>query len=273
MKTVVVIGGTGMLGKPVLEQLANNSFKAVALSRKKTENNIHLSNAAFVQGDFQNPEILNSVLKGAYGVHINLSGEAEANIGFIIESAKNNNVQLITYISGITVNKQNSYFKPIEIKYNNEQQIIASGINYAIFKPTWFMESLPLFVNKGRASYFGKQKTPIPFVSALDYAKMVLQVYNGQLSINKSYNIIGKSPVSFHDALTQYVSLHHKSIKKVSSTPYFAGNIIAALTGNKQLKDTVSFMKYFEEAKNDQNNNTILKGETTFKQWVENKQS
>ena len=142
--------------------------------------------------------------------------EAEEKASIVIESAKKNNIQLISYISGISVNKQNTYFKPTEVKYNNEQQIIASGINYVIFKPTWFMESLPLFVNNGRASYFGKQKTFIPFVASADYVKMVLQAYNGQIDSNKSYEVIGTTLISFQDALSRYVERHHKNIKKVS---------------------------------------------------------
>jgi uncharacterized protein YbjT (DUF2867 family) len=271
MKKIIVIGGTGMLGKPVLEILAKNNFNVVVLSRKEIVNDNSLPNLEYVQGDVQNPQILNSILKDAYGVHINLSGEAEEKVGLVIESAKKNNVQLITYISGITVNKQNINFKPTQIKYNNEQQIVSSGINYVIFKPTWFLESLPLFVNNGRASYFGKQKTLIPFVASSDYVKMVLNAYNSQLDWNKSYEVIGKSLLSFQDALTHYVDLHHQSIKGVSSTPYFIGNIIATLTGNKLLKDTVAFMKYFERATIGNYSLPKLQGETTFKQWLEKK--
>jgi uncharacterized protein YbjT (DUF2867 family) len=271
MKKIVVIGGTGMLGKPVLAHLASNNFKVVALSRKEIVNDNSLPNLEFVQGDFQNPKILDSILKDAYGVHINLSGGAEERAGLVIESAKKNNVKLITYISGITVNKQNTNFKPTEIKYNNEQQIVSTGINYVIFKPTWFLESLPLFVNNGRAIYFGEQKAFIPFIASSDYAKMVLNAYNGQLDWNKSYEVIGTSLLSFKDSLTQYVELHHQNIKKVSSTPYFVGNIIASLSGNKQLKDTVAFMKYFENAAMANSFKTTLKGETTFKQWLEMK--
>ncbi len=269
MKKVVVIGATGMLGRPVLSALGSNNFHVVALSRSKVESNNPISNIEFVQGDLQSPETLDAVLKDAYGVHINLSGEAEAMVEEIVDSAIKNNVQLITYISGITVNQKNSGFKPIGIKYRNEQKIKSSGISHVIFKPTWFMESLPLFVNNGRASYFGKQKAFVPFVSATDYAKMVLQAYQCKLEINKCYDVIGKSTLSFDDGLKNYVKLHHQSIKKVSSTPYFIGNLIATLSGSKQLKDTVAFMKYFENAKSNSTLNSTLKGETSFKQWVE----
>jgi hypothetical protein len=124
-------------------------------------------------------------------------------------------------------------------------------------------------VNKARASYFGEQKTPVPFVASSDYAKMVLNAYNSQLDWNKSYEVIGKSPLSFQDALTQYVELHHLDIKGVSSTPYFIGNMIATLSCNKQLKDTVAFMKYFERATTGNFDLPKLQGETTFNQWLE----
>jgi uncharacterized protein YbjT (DUF2867 family) len=269
MKKIIVVGGTGLLGKPVVDELAKNNFEILVPSRKKAEKEHPSKNVNYVQADATNAEAMTSLLRGAYGLHINLSGEAELKAENLVALAKANGIQLITYISGITVDKENLTLASIKGKYNIERAIISSGIDYAIFKPTWFMESLPLFINSGRASYFGKQPKPIPFTSAWDYAKMVGSAYLNQLKYNKAYPVVGPESFTFDEALKMYVEKAEPSITKVASTPYFIGNLIALLSGNKSLKQTVAFMKYFETAKMpDYSSEFVLRGNTSIKEWL-----
>jgi uncharacterized protein YbjT (DUF2867 family) len=272
MKKIVVVGGSGFLGKPVVNELTKNNFEILVPSRTKVEKNQAFKNVSYVQADITNPETMNSSFKDAYGLHINLSGEAELNAGHLVSLAKKNGIQLITYISGITVDRENLTLASIKGKYNLEKAIVSSGINYVTFKPTWFMESLPLFINSGRASYFGKQIKPIPFASAVDYARMVSSAYLNQLKLNKAYAVVGPESFTFEEALKMYVEKKEPSIAKVTSTPYFIGNIIALLSGNKSLKETVAFMKYFETAKTpDYSSELVLKGETSIDKWLKSR--
>jgi uncharacterized protein YbjT (DUF2867 family) len=101
------------------------------------------------------------------------------------------------------------------------------------------MESLPLFVNKGRASYFGKQPNPVPFVAAKDFAGIVAKVYNDETKPNKSFAIVGPEAITFQDAMTKYFQAKAPEIKKVDCTPYAVGNINAFLAGSKALKGAV----------------------------------
>jgi uncharacterized protein YbjT (DUF2867 family) len=269
MKKIVVIGGTGFLGKPVVNELAKNNFEILVPSRAKSEKNHSFKNVNYVQADITNPESMNRLFRGAYGLHINLSGEAELKAEHLVSLAKANGIQFITYLSGITVDKENLSIASIIGKCYLEKAIISSGINYVIFKPTWFMESLPLFINSGRATYFGKQLKPIPFASAVDYAKMVSGAYLNQLKYNEAYAIVGPESFSFNEALKMYVEKKEPSITKVTSTPYFIGNLIALLSGNKLLEQTVAFMKYFETAKMpDYRSELVLRGETSIHEWL-----
>jgi uncharacterized protein YbjT (DUF2867 family) len=270
MKKIVVVGGTGFLGKPVVNELAKNNFEILVPSRTRSEKSQSFKNVSYVLADITNPESVSSLLEGAYGLHINLSGEAEQNAEHLISLAKKNGIQLITYISGITVAKENLTLASIKGKYNLEKAIISSGINYVIFKPTWFMESLPLFINSGRAAYFGKQLKSIPFASVVDYAKMISSAYLNQLKHNKSYAVVGQESFTFEEALKMYVEKKEPSIAKVTSTPYFIGNLIALASRNKSLKQTVAFMKYFETAKiPDYSSELTLTGETSVYKWIQ----
>ncbi len=272
MKKIVVVGGTGFLGKPVVKELAKSNFEILVPSRTKEEKNQAFKNVSYVQADVTNPETMNGLLNGAYGLHINLSGEAELNAEHLVRLAKKNGIQLITYISGITVDKENLTLESIKGKFNIERAIISSGVNYVIFKPTWFMENLPLFINSGRAAYFGKQLNPIPFASAVDYAGMVSDAYLNQLKPNKAYAVVGPESFTFNEALKKYIDKKEPSIANVTSTPYFIGNLIALLSGNKSLKQTVAFMKYFETAKiPDYSSDLIIKGKTSIDEWLKSR--
>jgi uncharacterized protein YbjT (DUF2867 family) len=269
MKKIVVVGGTGFLGNPVVNELAKNNFEVFVPSRTRAEKSQASKNVSYVQADIANVESMSSLLKGAHGLHINLSGEAELNAEHLVSLAKKSGTQLITYISGITVNKENLTLASIKGKYNLEKAIVSSGINYVVFKPTWFMESLPLFINSGRASYFGKQLKSIPFASAVDYTRMVSGAYLNQLNYNQSYAVVGPESFTFEEALKIYVEKKEPSITKVTSTPYFIGNIIALVSRNKSVKQTVAFMKYFETAKiPDYDSDLILTGETSIYKWL-----
>jgi uncharacterized protein YbjT (DUF2867 family) len=131
------------------------------------------------------------------------------------------------------------------------------------------MESIPLFVSKGRASYFGKQTNPIHFVAAGDYAKMVVQAYTNKLKLNESYAVVGPEPVTFQQALLLYTKTKAPAIKNVNSIPYPIGNLIAAISGNKEMKKTIAFMKHFETAGIGHfSHGSVLTGKTSITEWL-----
>src|SRR5215211_3894388 len=54
-----------------------------------------------------------------------------------------------------------------------EQAIAASGVPYTIFRPTYFMETLPRQIRGRRAVVLGRQRRPFHLLAAADFAGMV----------------------------------------------------------------------------------------------------
>ncbi|MBK9778553.1 MAG: NAD(P)H-binding protein [Anaerolineales bacterium] len=74
-KTILIIGGTGMLGKPVAQQLKADGFNVRLLARNP-EKAQKLLGAGYeiVKGDVDNAAALREAMIGVDGVHISLKG-------------------------------------------------------------------------------------------------------------------------------------------------------------------------------------------------------
>ncbi|HNE03654.1 MAG TPA: NmrA family NAD(P)-binding protein, partial [Anaerolineales bacterium] len=73
--TILVIGGTGMLGKPVAQQLKADGFNVRLLVRNPEKAKKLLGEGyELMQGDMDNESSLRTALIGVDGVHISLKG-------------------------------------------------------------------------------------------------------------------------------------------------------------------------------------------------------
>jgi len=248
MKTILIIGATGMLGIPVARKLKSGFNVRLLVRNMEKSKTIFGDDYEYVEGDLFNSDVLEKALHNCYGVHINLSGEIEqVATETIVGVAKNKDIQRISYISGTSVGKETIWFPLEKRKYNAEQAIISSGIAYTIFCPTWFMEVLPKYVKGNKAIVFGKQPNLYHFIAAEDYASMVLVAYQKKEAENKRFFIHGKGGFLFKEALELYIKENHPSIKSVKVMPYMLAKIIAFFARNKKLKEVAELMQFFEQ--------------------------
>ncbi len=115
-KTILVIGGTGMLGKPVAQQLKADGFNVRLLARNP-EKAQKLLGAGYeiVKGDMDNPTALKETMTDVDGVHISLKGGPTAAdfermdhfaVHDIAQIAKEKNVERFTLISAYAVSEK-----------------------------------------------------------------------------------------------------------------------------------------------------------------------
>jgi uncharacterized protein YbjT (DUF2867 family) len=273
MKTLI-IGATGKLAKPVIDHMTGQGFELRLFSRSVNPS-IYEGKHETTQGDLFNPSDLEKAMAGCEGVHINLSnldeGEAAKSI---VETAKKHEVKIISLISGSTVSEENRYFSMIDRKFRAEQELINSGMDYMIFRPSWFYESLPMMVRNGKAMMMGKQPNPFHWAAGEDLGRMVANAYVKPEARNKIFFIHGPKAYLFKDILTQYCQKRHPGIKKVSSTPFGVLKFIAFLTGNTMLKNAVKMFRYFEKTEElgdpTEANELLGKPEITLEEWIEN---
>ena len=158
-------------------------------------------------------------------------------------------------------------------KYNAEQAIINSGLEYSIFRATWFAESLPLFVRNNQATIMGNQPHKLHWLAAEDYARMVVKSYLSDDAANKIFTIFGPEAHTFKEAFEIYRNIINPEIK-ISSVTLAVLSFFAAITFSKQLKEAIPLMKYFEKngERGDPSETDDILGtpRITLEQWCKN---
>lgn len=282
-RKILVIGGTGMLGKPVANRLKQDGFEVTVFTRNPEEARIKMpASFAFAKGRVEHIESLKQAMQGMYGVHINLQGGPTMNsfdkvehLGTqnVVNAALSAGVKKITFISGTSVNEKNSWFPVIRAKLKAEETIRASGIDYTIFRPSWFYESLPLFIRNGRAMVIGKNPNQYHWLSASDYAEMVSKAYSTESGKNITLKVYGPEKYTIEEALDSYCEIMHPEIKKTRMSVGLM-RFLGAITFNSQLKFFSQFTRYFEgvseNGKSENANAPLGRPKTTLYQWASN---
>jgi uncharacterized protein YbjT (DUF2867 family) len=282
-KTILVIGATGLLGQPVVHALDHIGFPIRIFSRS-TEKAQAIFGKYFsvYEGDIFNADSLKRALDGCFGVHINLKGGPKPRdfnrieyqgTKAIVDTAKEMDVERITLISGATVSEERCWFPMIKVKYDAEQAIINSRLKYSIFRATWFMESLPLFVRGNQATVMGKQPHKIHWLAADDYAAMVVRSYLLDEAADKIFTVFGPEEYTFNEALQIFCRIARPEAK-VTNVPLGVLSFFAAITFSKQLKEALPLMKYFEKqgelGNPSEADNLLGAPHTTLEQWSRN---
>jgi len=248
-KIILVLGATGILGRPASYSLKQSGFQVRIMTRDLQKGHKAFDNSfELVGGDAMDIGRLEDALDGCYSVHISIPNEVEQQVAEPIASlASRHGMERISYISGATVAEENRWFPMINRKFLVEKAIREAGIPSTIICPTWVMEGLSLFINQGRATVFGKQPCPYHWVAADDIARMISNSYVFDEGMSKRYIVHGPEAISIQEALRRYCAVFHPGIKEVTSMPFWLVKLLATFTGNQVLKGAGEMMSYFDK--------------------------
>ena len=242
---ILVIGASGLLAGPVIRKLDERGYDLRLFSRS-VKPSMFVNDYEIAQGDVFNVADLEKAVTGCDAVHISLASADDVKaVSNILEVSKRNGVRKISLISGCTVAEENRWFKFTDDKFRTEQMIMQSGLSWYIFRPTWFFESLPMFVRNGKASVLGRLTDRYHWVAADDLGTMVADAYSTAGAENRIYYVYGPERYTMKEMLEKYCNALHPEIKSVGETPLLPLKIIAFLTRNRQLKFTASLFGYF----------------------------
>ncbi len=278
-KTILVLGATGLLGRPVAYALQAAGYRVRVMTRSYQKARKLFDNSfQTVLCDPMDPGCLAEAMTGCYGVHISLPTEAEQQVAeTVAKAAASRGVKRITYISGATVAEENRWFPMVERKFLAEKAIRSSGVAYTILCPTWVMDGLSMFVQQGRAAIFGKQPYPYHWVAADDIARMVVAAYGLGVETSGRYIVHGPEAIPMQEAVKRYCAAFHPEIKNVSSMPFWLVRLLATLTRDRGLKGAGELFSYFEkvgEWKNlPQANCALGTPATTLDAWLEQRKA
>lgn len=273
---ILVIGASGLLAGPVIRKLDEKGYDLRLFSRS-VKPSMFVNDHEITQGDVFNVADLEKAVSGCDALHISLASADDVKaVANIIEVSKKNGVRRISLVSGCTVAEENRWFKFTDDKFRTEQMIMQSGFSWYIFRPTWFFDSLPMFVRNGKASVLGRLTDRYHWVAADDLGTMVADAYSTDGAENRIYYVYGPERYTMKEMLEKYCRALHPEIKSVGETPLLPLKIIAFLTRNRQLKFAASLFGYFEKVHEPEISEDDLallaRPETDFDTWVKSKQ-
>lgn len=278
-KTILVIGGTGMLGKPVAQQLKADGFNVRLLVRNPEKARKLLGDGyEFIQGDVDNESSLNTALSGVDGVHISLKGgptEADFErmdhfaVRDIARIAKEQNVERVTLISAYAVSEEKADTPESRSKVRGEAALKSSGVPYTIFRCSWFMETLPLFVQGKSISLIGDQTHLLHWIAVEDYARMVSKSYQTDETLNKELYIFGPESYTMGEAMNIYAAHVGVKVSPISTTML---SVMGTLTFNTEWKSMATLMRHYEkwgeDGSSEEANRLLGAPRVTLKEWL-----
>ena len=143
--------------------------------------------------------------------------------------AKAKGVQRVAMISGNRVDKSDTGIAYLDAKARGEEALKESGVPYTIFRCCWFMDSLPLFIQSGKAIVLGKQSNPLSWLASSDYSAMVSKAYDIEEAANRTLYVKGLDQMSIPDALNKFCEIVLPSAK-LSFIPLWMAKIATFFT-------------------------------------------
>src|SRR5262245_22442628 len=207
LKKIAVIGGTGMLGIPVIGELVKSGLEVTALVRNLDRARRALpAQTKLVQADAADADSLERGLAGQDAVYLSLSippgerkddfhAEAEG-LDNILAAARARGLRRIAYLSALIHDGDAKGWWVIEVWRKAIAKIKGSGIPYTIFYPSNFMETLPQRHGMGRfLVLIGTARRPNYWIAAADFGKQVAMSFQLDEAANREFVIQGPAPL------------------------------------------------------------------------------
>ena len=271
---VLVVGGTGLLGRPVVEQLVKEGTAVrVMVRRPECARECLPSEVEVYGGDVTDEPSLRHAMAGCDAVHVSVGGPVDQ-VGAenVAALSPDLGIERLTYLSGSTVVQENAWFPMVEQKLAAEEAIRRTETPHTIFCPTWPMEQLPRFVIGGRATVIGGQPTPLHWFAAEDLARMVTTSYRTEEAVNRRFYVHGPEGLTMREALERYCSVVHPDIA-VGMMPFPEAKAMAEATGSRLMSYMAALMGYFDQAGelgDPSEANELLGAPTmTLRDWIE----
>lgn len=255
IKRVAVAGATGLLGGPVASALLDHGYAVRALVRDPAAASTRVdARAELVRADVTDAGTLSPALDGCDALYISLRGRNDVQsyeaievqgVRHLVGAARQCGVRRIAYISGAGRNVGLDRHFPVRVKRACEDTIRASRLPYTIFRPTHFMESLPLFVRGRRATVLGRQPHRYHYLAVADYARMVAHAFREPAAADTELTVFGPAPYTMREALRAFTRIALPAVR-VDHLPLPLARTIALLTANADLRFAAELFAAFE---------------------------
>lgn len=224
---VVITGASGFVAKNIRKFLSQNNFNLISISRKNFTK--FKNETKIVSINYDEKDILPTIKNSRGLIHLVGIGKQSTkndfnsiNLGFtkkIINLCKKGNIEKIIFNSGLGVSKNTSLGYFIS-KYHAEQEIIKSGLNYTIFRPSYIVgkdDLLTIYLKKQiknkEIRIPGSGKYSIQPIYINDVSKIIKKSLIDDKFRNKILDLVGSESVTFQE----YVKLFSRNKTKVKN--------------------------------------------------------
>ena len=130
-----------------------------------------------------------------------------------------------------------------------EQLVQESGLPYAIFCPTWVMETLQNFVRGGKWAIVveGKNPPPLHFFAAADFGRMVAASYEDDRALGKRLYVYGPEGITMSDAMERFAAACYPDARVIHLRLWQA-RLAAKLIRNAELAEVTDLIAYLDVA-------------------------
>lgn len=265
--SLLIIGGTGTLGRQVVLQALTKGYQVRCLVRNfRKANFLKEWGVELVYGDLNRPETIPSCFKGITAV-IDASTSRANELDSLkkvdwegklclIEAAKIAKVKRFIFFSAQNVEKfQNIPF--MKVKNGIEIKLKESGIPYTIFKLTGFyqglieqyaipiLENLPIWVTN--------ENTYISYMDTQDIAKFCLRSLQIPQTINQTFFLSGSKGWVSSEIINLCEQLAGQEAK-LQKVPLFILKLVSQFFGFFEWGQNISDRLAFVEILNSENN-------------------
>ncbi len=204
--SILVIGGTGTLGRQIVKQALDEGYQVKCLVRDFRRGAFLKEwGAELIYGDLSKPSTIPATLKGINVVIDSAtirstSSYTSETIDWrgkvaLLEAAKLVGIKKFIYFSVLNASK-NPSIPLIALKLKVEQYLQNSKINYTVFQCSGFFQglisqyALPILENE--TIWLPSESAPIAYLDTQDAARAVIQSLNSSEYDKKTVSLIGE---------------------------------------------------------------------------------
>ena len=229
ISTITITGANGFVAKNLRNFLSKNHIKVIAIARKTFQK--HHTETVVYSKTLLEKGLQNKLRNCDALVHLIGIGKQSSKYNFednvdltknMIKTCKKSGIKKIVYMSGlgVTKNSRSDYFIS---KYKAEQEIINSGLDYTIFRPSYIVgkkDYLSKFIlkqiKKGIVIIPGSGKYHLQPIFVEDVAKIILESISEKKFSNKILDLVGPEIIKFEDFVRYFVKNKKTKIQKIN---------------------------------------------------------
>ena len=227
---IVVTGASGFIAKNLRKYLSEKHIELISISRNDFKN--FKCETKIISKNYEEKNLLKKIQNSDALIHLVGIGKQSVNIDYdminteltkhMVNLSKKARIKKIIFLSGLGVSSKTSLSYFIS-KYNAEKQIIDSGLDFTIFRPSYivgkddlFSKNLKKQIKSREIIIPGSGNYSIQPIHVFDVVKVIFESVSQSKFNNKIIDLVGPDYVTFENMLNSFLKELKQKLEKSS---------------------------------------------------------